>query len=352
MSQATLLEQSIESRAAEFPYPKSWMDGLIQWIQQLPGPTWAFYIAAVLLIAVLNNAVFWLDGSHEMGTLDPVRTIDTGFIVFLVALYHHLSLAARGSLQIFRPVLKASEPELNHLEYRLTTLPRRLGWLAVLIGIVAGIASVQSDPAVYGLNVTNTILPTIYQTVGQSFVIASGSGLIFQTIRQLRFVNELHRKVSEIDLFRLEPLHAFSKLTARAGIGLVLLIVFNLLVEVLTTAAPISVMIGIGVLAFAVFTIPLLGMRNRMKQERAQLLNETNAAIKSTIGRIHGQVNSNEHDEIAGLNTTLNALVVERDLIGGISTWPWEPSTFRGFASSLLLPLLLWLVTRLLERLV
>jgi hypothetical protein len=91
-------------------------------------------------------------------------------------------------------------------------------------------------------------------------------------------------------------------------------------------------------------------MRNRLKDEKARLLGETNEAIQVTIGRIHNQVISNEYKDIGDLNTAMSALVVERDLIDGISTWPWEPGTLRGFASTLLLPIFVWLVTRLLER--
>jgi hypothetical protein len=74
--------------------------------------------------------------------------------------------------------------------------------------------------------------------------------------------------------------------------------------------------------------------------------------MKMTISRIHGQINADDYKNIAGLNTAMSALVVERDIIGGISIWPWQASTLRGFATTLLLPIFLWLVTRPLDRLI
>ena len=270
-----------------------------------------------------------------------------------VALYHHLSLIAGRSFRDYRPLLKSSESELRTLEYRLTNLPRRVGWLAILIGIAGGIASVESDPSVYGLDVAITLLPVFYSYVAQSFVIAAIVALIAQIIRQLRLVNDIHRQASDIDLFQLAPVHAFASLTARAGIGLVIFVAFNTLLESADiTAAPLYVIVIVGSVAIAVFVLPLLGMRSRLKAEKARLLSATNEAIKVTIGRIHGQVNADEYEKISGLNTAMSALVVERDIVGGISIWPWEPSTLRGFASTLLLPVFLWLVTRLLERLI
>jgi hypothetical protein len=353
MSQVTAAPRVADHSEAQIPYPKSWMDSLIQWIQRVSGPTWLFYTLVAISVAFMNNAVFWLDGSHPVGWFDPVRIKDTGYIVFFIALYHHLSLVAQRSLQKFRPVLKVTEAEEHDLEYRLTILPQSLGWLAASMGVVLGILSVQSDPIAYGLDLANTIIPTIYQAAAQIFVIACLSGLIYQLIRQMRLVNNLHGRASEIDLFQLAPAHAFSTLTARAGIGLSLFIVFNLLVGLTEagTGAPLYVMAVVGGLAVAVFGIPLLGMRNRLKHEKAQLLSATNTAIKQVIQRIHDQVNSNGYQNIAGLDTTLSALIKEREILSGISTWPWDPSTFRGFASSLLLPIFLWLVTRLLERL-
>jgi hypothetical protein len=62
-------------------------------------------------------------------------------------------------------------------------------------------------------------------------------------------------------------------------------------------------------------------------------------------------VNSDKYDDMGGLNSALSALVAERGLLQGISTWPWEVSTLGGFVSSLLLPIVLLFVARLLERL-
>jgi hypothetical protein len=62
-------------------------------------------------------------------------------------------------------------------------------------------------------------------------------------------------------------------------------------------------------------------------------------------------VNANAHENIGDLETALKALTSERLLVRSISTWPWDPGTLRGFVSTLLVPIVLWLVTRLLEGL-
>jgi hypothetical protein len=55
---------------------------------------------------------------------------------------------------------------------------------------------------------------------------------------------------------------------------------------------------------------------------------------------------------MGGLNTALNALLTSRKVVARFSIWPWEGDKVRSFASTLLLPIALWLLTRLLGRLV
>jgi len=353
MTQDAATSLVTDLRHSGIQYARSWIDQLIEWIDRTPGPSWLFYAVALLAFALANNAVFWLDGSLATGSFDVVRVIDSVFIVFFVALYLDLNLVASRSFHIFRPLLKLPEADLRNLEFRLTALPRWLGWLALLVGIGLGIASVRSEPSAYRLDTARTLLPVIYQYAAQIFVIACMAALILQTIRQLRLVNDLHRRASDIDLFHLAPVHAFASLTARAGTGLILFMLFNGVLEASgIPAAPLYVVVAMGVLAIFVFVMPLLGMRKRLKDEKARLLTKTNEAIKVTIGRIHNEVSSNKYEKISGMTTAINALIAERQLIQGISTWPWEASTSRGFASTLLLPIIVWLVTRLLGRLI
>jgi hypothetical protein len=351
MTQSSDTSLVTDLRNPEIPYPRSWIDRLIQWINRIPGTTWLFYVALFFTGAFLNNAVRWLDGSLEMGSFIPLRFFDAGYLVIPLALYHHLKLVAGRSFQVFRPVLDASDTELQALEYRITNLPRRLGWLAALLGFVMAVVGLQTDPDAFGLDVSRAFPLALFLYPFTIFSFSTMFALMIQTVRQLRLVNDLHRQATEINLFQLDPVHAFATLTARTGIGLVIFIIFSGLQESsnITEGNLIALFVA-GILAIIVFTMPLLGMQNRLKVEKAHLLSGTNESIQVTIDRIHNLVNSNEYEDIGGLNTALSALIVERELISGISTMPWDPSTLRGFASTLLLPIFLWLVTRLLER--
>ncbi|MGH2621484.1 MAG: hypothetical protein ACRDHG_13070 [Anaerolineales bacterium] len=99
-----------------------------------------------------------------------------------------------------------------------------------------------------------------------------------------------------------------------------------------------------------VFVTPLIGMRVRLQQEKGASLDATNELLRRTTDRFHRKVEAGDYAEPKGMETAVNTLMRERELLQKISTWPWDPGTFRGFPSTLLLPVFLWLVTRLLGR--
>lgn len=308
---------------------------------------------ALPTLAVLNHLIFWIDGTVAVGTFNLFRLVDAVYVIYFLALYHYLSRVASYSFKIYQPLLGVTDEESEILAFKLTNLPRRLGWVGIALGAPLTILSIQTEPGDFGLAQFNSQLPVVYQYLLAFFVFSSLLAVVIQTIRQLRLVSNLHRQATEIDLFQLAPAHAFAHLTARAGIGLIFMIVFNwLIVTSAVSALDIAFYSLIGLFAIAVFVLPLSGMRNRLKDEKVRLIGETDGALKSIMRRIHARVDAGEHEEAGKLNGAINALIAERDFLGGISIWPWEPSTLRGFASTLLLPIFLWLITRLLERLI
>jgi hypothetical protein len=179
--------------------------------------------------------------------------------------------------------------------------------------------------------------------------------LIYHSIRQLRLVSRIHARARQVNLFEPAPLYAFSNLTSRTAIGLILLQVPAVFFvpanesAVLITAAWL---IPVVLISAAIFVLPLQGMHRQILAEKERLESEVGRRIAATIDDVHAAVDERRREEADGLNKTLATLVVERDLVAKLPTWPWSAGTFWGFASAVLLPIGLWLVTRTLERLV
>jgi hypothetical protein len=111
---------------------------------------------------------------------------------------------------------------------------------------------------------------------------------------------------------------------------------------------------GLGLIGLAVasFILPLRVMHGGLVQSKLQLLDEMQDRLKQTLARIHATVVADDLSRADELNKTLTSLLAERDVLLHLPTWPWSTGTFRGFASAVLLPIVIWLVIRVLERVV
>src|SRR3989304_1751354 len=170
----------------ELPYHGSWMEWLVRGIGRLAVPAWLLYGVLMIVLAFANNAVFWLDGSLSLGAFHRTRLTDSVYIVLFIAVYDHLRLVASRSFQRFRPLLPADDIEARGMEYRLSTLPRRLGWVALFLGAGFAPVLISGNPQAFGVDVALTPLPRIYQYFHPAVSMGCLSVVGLQTIRQLR----------------------------------------------------------------------------------------------------------------------------------------------------------------------
>lgn len=337
------------------PYPPSWMDRFIGWIDHLPGPIWLFYLLAVITLAVVINAFFWIDGSMTVGSFDRVNTLFSISVFYWLALYQHLSGVGSRALRDFRPLIEVADSEFARLDYELTVLPRWLGWLAVPLGYGFAALAILGEPEPYGDIIPRTILPYLGDIAITGFLVSTFFALVIRSVRQLRMVRDLHSRATNINLLKLGPAHAFSSLTARTAIGGIALLIFGYLLDPSAFASTILDIIMIVLMlafAIAVFVLPVIGMRDHLEAEKARALNETSDVLQTTRRTLHNKASRADFSDMGRMESAINALILDREYIGKISTWPWDTRTVRGFTSALLLPIFLWLVTRLLERFV
>ena len=102
--------------------------------------------------------------------------------------------------------------------------------------------------------------------------------------------------------------------------------------------------------AVVVFVVPVLGMRDRLVAEKKRELRQANELLQATMDKLEKKVRANDYSDLQGMETAIGTLMRKREMVEKISTWPWDTGTLSGFASTMLLPILLWLITRLLGR--
>lgn len=341
-------ESGVQSAGA--PFPPSWVDRLTGWIDGLPGPAWLFYALILLATAVLYHIVFWAEGNLPVGTFDLAVGILSLYTFYWLGLYHYLSRVGSRALATFRSLLDVGDTEIARINYGLAVLPRRLGWLALPLGIALSVALLLGGPDSGDELALGTAPGIFIDTVITAFLASTFLALIMRSVRQLRLVSNLQARASHIDLLDLDPTHAFSDLTARTGAGIMLLMIISRIQQETTNALDVALYLASATLAVGVFVVPIISMQRRLEKEKARVLVEMNDLLRRATDRLHRKILGDDYEGMTATEAGISALIRERDLLQKTSTWPWSPGTLRGFASTLLLPIFLWVVTRPLEH--
>jgi hypothetical protein len=175
----------------------------------------------------------------------------------------------------------------------------------------------------------------------------------YRIIRQLRMVSRLYETTSNIDLFNLEPVYALSTHTAKTGLIFLLIVYSNLILSPDTLQFSVAfIMLAIlTLIATAAFFLPLRGINKRLVDEKKGMLREIHQRIKTGFGKVERSFDGDSLGEISELRTAISALEGQKAYVEKIPTWPWQPSTLRGFLTAVLLPLGIWGVQQVLYRL-
>ena len=356
MTKATVAADAAEGAG---PYAPSWPDRLIWWLEGLPIPTWLAFgaLGAACEGWVAANAIL---SERDLQT-DGLRLAAIGLLPMLaLILMRHLNHTAGEAFDRFRHLLELDDRATQQLRRRVTVLPERP--VAFIVGLatvstVVGAATAPTAFEIEGTSVAASFMLILFASV----VFSAYLVLTLQVVRQLVMVGRLHRQARRIDLFETGPLHAFSRLTSQASLGLLALVV--LLVATtpqfvtasssqLITAAAIGLWSSLGVAALASFALPLYGLHRRIAAEKERLQGDADARLKSLLGALHEDASKLDLSRADGLNKLLASAFQEREVLAKLPTWPWQAATLRAFVSALLLPVLVYVLARAAERVV
>jgi hypothetical protein len=101
------------------------------------------------------------------------------------------------------------------------------------------------------------------------------------------------------------------------------------------------------VVGIATFVVPLWGIHERLADEKAILVR----GVEDRVGRMgtemYRRIDAGEFDGSKVISEALAGMTPLRDRIQRLPTWPWPPQLLRGFVSALVLPLVIYVLTRL-----
>ncbi|MBM4409647.1 MAG: hypothetical protein FJ038_13860, partial [Chloroflexi bacterium] len=346
---AVEMARTVEETPAETsgrPYAPSWVNHLTAWIERLPGPAWAFYLVAMGVAVLVQWSFGWWTGLIPQGEVSPAYAYYGIALPATVWLIAHLDRVAADALRGFRPLLGASPDEMRRWQHELTVIPARPAAIITIAVYLFTFAYYVGDP-VASDTVGYTVPMLLIRGFWEGAVGALITILVYHSIRQLRLVSRLHEGARDVPLFEPAPLYAFSTLTARTAIGLVLLQAPGFLFVPDNESAFVVTLVWMTVLtaiSAAIFLLPLRGMQQRIASEKERLEAEVGRRLVTTIADVHAAVDGRPREDADALNKTLATLITERDLVAKLPTWPWSAGAFWGFASAVILPIGLWFV--------
>ena len=335
-------------------YPPSWIDRLTAWVAQLSGSSWKYYLGFGLALLFFQSSLSWLEGATPLGTFWPVHAFLSATIAFFMGLIYYLDQWAGKALVILRPDLTVSEEVYLELRYKLTTLPR--GWTILASIIILGLNFLGE--AVGGPYYLEALAPYPLSAISLRIIYLVCwwffGAFLFHTIHQLNQINVIYSQHTRIHLFRTKPFYAFSNLSAFTAGSLVMIIYGWLLVNpTIPWNDPIVIVWILLFILTAVVTFlwPQLGMHRLQVQEQERLIDEAYRRLESTVVELHGQLDQGVLDQMEDLNFAIASLEIELNMLKRIRTWPWEPETLQILVTALALPLGLWIIQLIFERL-
>ncbi len=335
---------------AAVPYPPSALNRLFQRVERLPGGGWWIYPLGYVLLVVYHHVALWIIGSVPVWSLslDGVPGIMYG--PYGLGAMHVIFRATGPSMDAFRPASGLSDEEFARRRYELVTLPAGRIIVPLAIGAFVAVGSMLSA-APASLAPYGGTREAAFLVLGPAalFGYAVSVVSIYATGHILVLIHRLHLDASALDPFDTVPIFAFSRVTSIVGVAYVFsayyTFLFNAAFQV-GNAVGLAMLAGIMLIGTASFIVPLWSIHGRLTDEKAGLEHGASQRAKTLQADLYRRVDSGNVAGIKDLTDAAAGIQAASERIAKLPTWPWPPQVLRGFLSAILLPVIVFLITR------
>jgi hypothetical protein len=335
------------------PYRPAGYSRFLAWVDGLPVHGWWVFPGLVVLQLAWSHGILWASGRLPVGTFDPVIGFGAVYGPYTLAALAYLNSVCRGALRSFWPATGWPDDRRPGWAYSFTTSPSGYGLWILVIAIVLTVAAFAAVPSPAGATDGSSrvilfvaYVPTLLLGYA-TFLVAA-----MHTIRQLRLVTRIHRQATAIDPFDRVPVYAFSRLTMRTGLAYILVGYFALTVNgswQFGNVASLVTLPGTFGIGLAVFILPLWGIHGRLVQEKERLVQGSERRLNRLADEMYERIDAGTFDATKPIAESLAGLRALRDRIDHLPTWPWPSQVLRGFVSALFLPVVVYVLSRLIS---
>jgi uncharacterized membrane protein (DUF485 family) len=340
---------------AKRPYPPSWVDRFIEWIESLPIPVWLTYLIIYLLAVGGLQVAVWIDGVTPVGQIDSLWIFNGVWAVISLGFIHALERRAETAIARFAPLVPKKQEQLDDLRYRMTTMPARAVLVMSLAFALLMVVVVAFQPEFLYEGLQHPI--SIVLSVGVlAFSYSLAPVLLYQAGRLLKYVTDVYKLVDRVNIFHQQPLYSFSGLTMQASLFWIVMANLNVIQNALGGLSESEYLFNIAfstvliTLAFLTFLLPLWGIHRRLAEAKQDVLEENSIQVQSAQKKLYAAIEAEDYAKVNGLDSAIGSLYKVRDQLKSIPTWPWATGTFRSFLSAIFLPMVLWVLQTLASR--
>jgi predicted PurR-regulated permease PerM len=109
-------------------------------------------------------------------------------------------------------------------------------------------------------------------------------------------------------------------------------------------------LLAVFLIAVASFIWPLWEMHNLLVREKARQEAELSQRVAGAIAEIKKRMDAGELAGMEQMKNSMESLTLAQGVLDKVPTWPWQAETIRAVVTALLLPVVLWLIQRALDR--
>ena len=325
-------------------YRPSWIDVFNQWVYGLPVNLWVFHVTLGIVLILVHLLFLWLEDSLLTGEVFPIIIFNSLAVPYLLILIFLLDQQALTAFNTFRPVLGISQEECDSYAFRLANMPFLAPLVAGILVMLSTILlpSITISPTRYAVLEQLPIFTVVYHILDKSSAFLFGV-FVYHTIHQLRLVNLINKRVENINLFDLNPVQAFSRLTGATAIGLLVFVYPWMLInpELLRDPILLAIVSAYTMIAITVFVWPIWGVHRIIEQEKLKVLHETDRRYEMLIDQFNQHIDGGDYAASEMLHGTIASLDIQHKRIGAVATWPWQSETARIVLTAIALPILL-----------
>ncbi len=331
---------------------RGWLGRWIGTVERAPGPSAVHYALLWLGLFLLLSALSWLDGTYPFGTLHLSHADFTFWGIYILAVAHHLTIFAGKVFDRARPLLiGVADPDA--LRLRLTTPSPRWTLVASVVGVGWGVFAfmLDSDYIAAHLLYRSPAATVLEVALLAAYSFISGAVTVY-VVQQLIVVRKIYRHV-DIDLFASRGLYGFAQLTSRTAVAILFINYLFLFTgsNLLDSGIILGSTVAFSLLSLFLFLWPLWGAHRLLADEKERWRAELDERFTDAVRRLERAIDAGELEVMEPLNKAMSSLEIARGRVDRASTWPWHVETPRLVATAIVVPIGLYLVQRLLERL-